>query len=698
LATEQTTFGIAFMRKSRCRKTSWITLLAPGWLCSLLLWGWTASSNGGFQDVSSPPAPSLETGPYYGLIIGNNDYKYLNKLLTPVNDANEVAQLLRQRYGFETEVLLDADREQILTALVKYRTTLDEHSNLLIYYAGHGHHDTDADEAYWLPVDAQKDSNTNWISADDITRDVKAIPSKHVLIISDSCYSGYLVNDRSPNAGINPEQRHLLIAKMLRSKSRNLMSSGGDEPVADTGAPGHSVFAAAILESLLQIEDDDFTALDLFNRFIQPQVGGRSDQLPQYSWIRNSGHEHGDFVFSRRPDNVSRSPGIVGWGVGHRGTILHTENGGITWKQQKSGTSADLNSVAFVTLESGWAVGNGGTILHTEDGGSSWRQQISGTRAWIRSVAFATPSSGWAVGYEGTILHTQDGGGSWKAQESGTRTLLLSVAFVTEQSGWVVGGRGTILHTEDGGRTWEPQVSGTMSWLFSVAFATSRSGWAVGDKGTILHTEDGGRSWKSQTSGARAELRSVAFVTEQSGWVVGGQGTILHTEDSGSSWTTQVSGIDAELGPVAFGTLQSGWTVGDEGPILHTVDGGRTWRPQGETGSLSGLSLVTSLANKTIQSNGVYQPDGSRRFTEGVLATWLSGTVTPRPRKGELIRVLVEGEDKEATPDEFGRFKVLVHKKEGTRVRVAVYRDGKQVYDDFVVLPGPATLLTREPK
>jgi hypothetical protein len=80
-----------------------------------------------------------------------------------------------------------------------------------------------------------------------------------------------------------------------------------------------------------------------------------------------------------------------------------------------------------------------------------------------------------------------------------------------------------------------------------------------------------------------------------------------------------------------------------------------------------------------------------------ILETWFSGKVIPPPNKGQIVTILVEGEDQEATPDEFGRFKMLVHKKEGTRVRVTVYRDRKQIYDDFAVLPGPATLVTHNP-
>src|SRR5262249_977714 len=258
----------------------------------------------GVQDVTSPASSNLAPGANYALVIGNNNYRYVGKLKTAVNDANAVAQLLREQYGFTTTVLLDATRNTILTALNNYRRTLPPDSNLLIYYAGHGHHDPDTDKAYWLPVDAQKDNNENWISADDISSDVKAIPSNHVLIISDSCYSGVLTRDAEVE--INHQNRAAYLAKVEQSKTRPLMSSGGDEPVADSGAPGHSVFASAILDSFHHMEQDKFTAGDLFHRFLQPNVAGRSEQLPQYSVIRNSGHEYGDFVFTR----ISGSPGV----------------------------------------------------------------------------------------------------------------------------------------------------------------------------------------------------------------------------------------------------------------------------------------------------------------------------------------------------------------------------------------------------
>ena len=256
----------------------------------------------GVQDVTATPAPRTEPAKYYALVIGNNHYRNVAGLQTPVNDAKSVAQLLQDRYGFKINLLIDATRDDIFTALVLYRKSLTPNSNLLIYYAGHGYLDRDADESYWLPVDADKDNNENWISADDITRSVRAMPSKHVLVVSDSCYSGAILQGRDlrdSGSGINPQERVLYLAKKQSAKSRNWMASGSVEPVADDGAPGHSIFAAAILQGLGQAAEDQFAASDLFYSFVQRKVGGNALQLPQYGSIRNSGDDLGDFIFSR---------------------------------------------------------------------------------------------------------------------------------------------------------------------------------------------------------------------------------------------------------------------------------------------------------------------------------------------------------------------------------------------------------------
>ena len=43
-----------------------------------------------------------------------------------------------------------------------------------------------------------------------------------------------------------------------------------------------------------------FTAQELFYEHIKEQVAGNAEQVPEYSTIKNSGHNGGDFVFIRK--------------------------------------------------------------------------------------------------------------------------------------------------------------------------------------------------------------------------------------------------------------------------------------------------------------------------------------------------------------------------------------------------------------
>ena len=254
----------------------------------------TKAQEGRGVGMSTPPA----AGRYYALVIGNNAYTSVPKLKTAEADAREVAALLKDSYGFETRLLLNATRQQIMSAFNSYRRELTPDANLLVYYAGHGVNDKDADKAYWLPVDATLDDQSNWIIADEITTALKVIPARHVLVISDSCYSGTLTRGLSDSLP-RPTEREQFLQRMAAGRSRTLMASGGDEPVADGGGGGHSIFAGALLRGLKVMDKGQFTASELFRYHVQESVAGRANQTPEYNPLRNSGHESGDFIFER---------------------------------------------------------------------------------------------------------------------------------------------------------------------------------------------------------------------------------------------------------------------------------------------------------------------------------------------------------------------------------------------------------------
>ncbi len=271
-------------------------------LCSSLVWG---AEDGKTKTPSAEKAETgsktTSTGRYYALIIGDNNYKYpLSKLKTAVNDAEAVGKILREQYGFITEILINATRSDIFEALTRKKDPQFADQSLLIYYAGHGEYDDKVDKAYWLPVDAQKGRKTNWISSDDITAGIRGLPFRHVLIVSDSCYSGGMLWEGKAKY-YDESRRADYLNDMIKNPSRTLMASGSkDEPVADSGYGKHSVFAAVLIKALSEIKETTFTAEELFGRGgVQEGVVGKSKQTPYYSFLQNSGHERGDFVFTR---------------------------------------------------------------------------------------------------------------------------------------------------------------------------------------------------------------------------------------------------------------------------------------------------------------------------------------------------------------------------------------------------------------
>ncbi len=238
------------------------------------------------------PDATIDFGSYHALVIGNNAYRRVRQLQTAVFDARAVAEMLEKAYGFRVTLLLDATRTQMLDAFDDVRQRLTERDNLLIYYAGQGYLDTDADRGYWLPVDAEGDRRANWLSNSDLADMVRVMRAKHVLVIADSCYSGTLTRSLSTEMPTPGDY-----SRLAGKRARMALSSGGLEPVADGGG-GHSVFAKAFLDAL----DANTGVADMSQIFsaMRRQVMLGSDQRPQYGEIRQTGHEGGDFIFVRQ--------------------------------------------------------------------------------------------------------------------------------------------------------------------------------------------------------------------------------------------------------------------------------------------------------------------------------------------------------------------------------------------------------------
>lgn len=250
----------------------------------------------------SKSANAFSTKNYYALIIGDDDFQYWPRIDNAVADARAIEQELRTHYGFKTTLLTNATRQQILSAFNDFREKLTPDDNFLVYYAGHGQLVRQIDRGYWIPVDAQTNSDTQWILNEQITDYLQILPARHILVIADSCYAGVLTRSslEVPKSGIDPDTRLDILRQLSPKRVRTVMTSGGVQPVLDTGANDHSIFAAALLR-MLRDNDEILEGNRLFEA-LSPIVTSQSAKLgykqtPTYRAIVFAGHEGGDFLF-----------------------------------------------------------------------------------------------------------------------------------------------------------------------------------------------------------------------------------------------------------------------------------------------------------------------------------------------------------------------------------------------------------------
>ena len=258
------------------------------------------------QSLAADPRSTgkLDFGRYYALVIGNQHYTNMDNLQTPLRDVERAAKVLADKYGFTVQVLEDANDISMLSAINDLNAVLQPGDNVLIYYAGHGTRLSSglSESGFWLPVNAEPPpQDTYWVPNEQITGHLGRLKAKRVLVVADSCYGGLLSTDPSymffdSNVGYTKDYLTYKLAK----RSRMLLSSGGDQPVLDTGGGVHSVFARAFLDEL-ESNQKVLSTPELFNR-LQKRVQASAAQnkfvqTPEFKSIKGAGHELGDFFF-----------------------------------------------------------------------------------------------------------------------------------------------------------------------------------------------------------------------------------------------------------------------------------------------------------------------------------------------------------------------------------------------------------------
>jgi len=232
-------------------------------------------------------------GKQWAVLIAIDRYKEWNPLSNPVRDAKEIRDILLDQYYIdEIRELYDqnataAGIRQLLSSL---RTEVARDDSVFVFYAGHGHSDTITNTGFWIPSDGGKDSmvQANWLPNIQVRNMLSALPAKHVFLVSDSCFSGDMLDVYRGSGPVIDNEYYRRAYSMV---SRQVMTSGASETVPDA-----SEFAMRLKSSLRRAEGACIDPQYLFTivrevKSTQPMLGS----------IRDSEHQAGGtFLFFRK--------------------------------------------------------------------------------------------------------------------------------------------------------------------------------------------------------------------------------------------------------------------------------------------------------------------------------------------------------------------------------------------------------------
>jgi hypothetical protein len=311
-------------------------------------------------------------------------------------------------------------------------------------------------------------------------------------------------------------------------------------------------------------------------------------------------------------------------------------------------TAPRLTQESFGSLTSGWlaadphcgtigsvVVGAGGVIGRDSGySGDIWREEVSGTTADLNGVWGSGESDIYAVGAQGTIVHQSMGtldqyceldDANWQAEPSPTTQTLYAVAGWGSTDVYAVGAGGTVLHSTGDG-TWTMMSVPTSADLFAV-WDDGTDVWAVGAGGVILRKPSTG-GWTTVASGTNANLRSVWGSSSADVYAVGDGGTVLHGDGSEFSAvgdadvTAQMNLVSVSGDPTEGDVVVAGKMAGDPSSCVvqcMTADGSACESP--------GISAVGTCAGLSWMGVEGFDPSKGQIVYDWVdAAGWFDGT------------------------------------------------------------------------
>jgi len=266
--------------------------------------------------------------------------------------------------------------------------------------------------------------------------------------------------------------------------------------------------------------------------------------------------------------------------------IFHTRDGQ-QWTQTGTLPNGGATDYAFTSETNGVYIPGFSkpTIMHTSDGGRTWKNAATCTAKFpvqglmtnvnceLWSISFVNGSTGFAVGTGADalfLMKTQNGGATWSVSTvpnaaPGFQSNVHGF-FQDENIGLVRVGDGKVLMTRDGGRSWQG-TSGTNVAPSRIRYADPEVGWAFWST-NFSFTTDGGRDWAARNSMPfPAGVQDFSLPRRDVGYVVGQHGMVYRYHIVPADYRV-ANGVDAPAMP-GYGAALNGSVQRIQGDIAQ---------------------------------------------------------------------------------------------------------------------------------
>ncbi|EXF93393.1 glycosyl hydrolase [Pseudomonas fluorescens HK44] len=264
--------------------------------------------------------------------------------------------------------------------------------------------------------------------------------------------------------------------------------------------------------------------------------------------------------------------------VGERGSILLSDDQGVSWHQAAVSPQRNLSLTALVALSDTQllAVGHDGWILRSDNAGSDWQEvrYDSELAEPLLGIWAAGGNQVLAFGSFGKFYQSDDAGLNWHKMP-----LEVDSAHLNSMDGgadgrrMLVGERGLVLRTRDAGQHWQTLVPFYKGSLFGVVRLSADRWVAYGMRGHVFVSQDFGQNWEPIKVGNQLPLYGHVLLPDNGGLLIVGAGSsLVHLDGSG-----RLVGVSRLAG---FGTLTSAvlinahkLLVGGERGVFQSSDG-----------------------------------------------------------------------------------------------------------------------------